>query len=159
VTIVRPFNTYGPRQSLRAVIPTVITQLLAGATAVKLGNLAATRDFVFVEDTVAGFIEIARSASTIGEEINVATEQEISVGDLAALLIERINPAARIVTDDIRLRPERSEVERLLGSSQKLRRLTGWAPRIDLRQGLSATVAWFSAPENRRSGKTGIYHV
>ena len=119
ITIVRPFNTYGPRQSARAVIPTIITQLLAGKEEIELGSLTPTRDFNYVKDTANGFIEIAKSDKTIGEEINIATQKEISIGHLATELIRQINPEARIVCDEQRLRPEMSEVNRLLGSNEK----------------------------------------
>lgn len=124
VTIVRPFNTFGPRQSARAIIPTIITQLLAGKSEIKLGSLTPTRDFNYVKGSTNGFYEIFRSDKAIGQEINIATQKEISMGDLANGLIRQINPAARIVCDAQRLRPEKSEVNRLLGSNEKLRRLT-----------------------------------
>ena len=116
VTIVRPFNTFGPRQSARAVIPTIITQLLSGKEEIKLGSLEPTRDFNYVKDTVQGFIEIMKSDKTVGQEINIATQKEISIGELANELIKQINPNAKIICDEQRLRPEKSEVERLLGS-------------------------------------------
>jgi NAD dependent epimerase/dehydratase len=159
VTIVRPFNTYGPRQSARAVIPTVITQLLSGTEEIKLGSLHPTRDFNYVKDTVAGFIAIAASPNTIGEEINIASQQEISVGELAQVMIDEINPSARIISDDIRLRPEKSEVERLLGSNEKILRLTGWHPKINLKQGIRETIAWFKDAENLRRYKWDHYNV
>jgi NAD dependent epimerase/dehydratase len=159
VTIVRPFNTYGPRQSARAVIPTIITQLLAGKTEIKLGALHPTRDLLFVKDTARGFMAIANSDKTIGEEINLASQVEISIGDLANQLIELINPKAQIITDDVRLRPEKSEVERLLGSAEKIKSLTGWAPEYDLKKGLQLTIEWFSKPENLKNYKTDIYNV
>jgi len=159
VTIVRPFNTYGPRQSARAVIPTVITQLMSGAEEIKLGSLHPTRDFNYVKDTVAGFIAIAASPNTIGEEINIASQQEISVGELAQVMIDEINPSARIISDDIRLRPEKSEVERLLGSNEKILRLTGWHPKINLKQGIRETIAWFKNAENLRQYKWNCYNV
>ena len=140
VTIVRPFNTYGPRQSARAVIPTIITQLLAGYEKIKLGSLEPTRDFNYVKDTVNGFIKIAESSQTIGEEINIATQKEISIGELAEELIRQINPNAQIVCDEVRLRPEKSEVNRLLGSNEKIMRLTEWKPLYSLEQGLSETI-------------------
>ena len=115
VTIVRPFNTYGPRQSARAVIPTIITQLLAGKTEIHLGALSPTRDFNYVLDTANGFISMFKSDKTIGQEINIATQNEISIGQLAEELIRQINPEAKIVCDEERLRPEKSEVNRLLG--------------------------------------------
>jgi len=159
VTIVRPFNTYGPRQSARAVIPTVITQLLAGITDIKMGGLEPTRDFNYVKDTVDGFIEIAKSDKTIGEEINIATGEEISIGQLAEELIAQMNPKATVVCENERIRPEKSEVERLLGSNKKLTSLTSWKPRHTLSQGLAETIAWFKIPENLARYKTGIYNI
>lgn len=159
VTIVRPFNTYGPRQSARAVIPTIITQLMAGKKEIKLGALHPTRDLLFVKDTVRGFIAIANSQKTIGEEVNIATQQEISIKDLAQKLIDRINPAAQIISDDVRLRPEKSEVERLLGSAQKIKSLTDWTPQYSLDEGLNATIDWFSKEDNRKNYKADIYNV
>jgi len=159
VTIVRPFNTYGPRQSARAVIPTIITQLLSGKTEIKLGALHPTRDLLFVKDTVNGFLEIAKSTKTIGEEINIATQQEISILDLSQKLIDSINPVAKIISDDIRLRPEKSEVERLLGSSEKIMSLTNWKPQFDLNEGLKQTIEWFSKTENIKNYKADIYNV
>jgi len=165
VTIVRPFNTYGPRQSARAVIPTIITQLLAGATEIKLGSIHPTRDFNYVKDTVAGFIAIAETQATIGEEINIASQQEISIGQLASEIIEQINQTATlkgtstIVSDDMRMRPEKSEVERLLGSNEKIRRLTGWQPEYSLKQGIRETIAWFRDDENLRRYKWNVYNV
>lgn len=142
VSIVRPFNTYGPRQSARAVIPTIITQLLVGKEEIKLGSLSPTRDFNFVKDTAAGFIAIAESEKAIGEEINIATQQEISIGDLAQEIIRQINPNARIVCDEQRLRPEKSEVNRLLGSNSKIKELTDWMPRYTFEQGIQETIEW-----------------
>jgi NAD dependent epimerase/dehydratase len=159
VTIVRPFNTYGPRQSARAVIPTVITQLLAGSTEIKLGSIHPTRDFNYVKDTVAGFIAIAETQTTIGEEINIASQQEISIRQLACEIIDQINPTARIVSEDIRMRPEKSEVERLLGSNEKIRRLTGWQPEYTLKQGIRETIAWFRDEGNLRRYKWNVYNV
>ena len=142
ITIVRPFNTYGPRQSGRAVIPTIIIQLLAGQTEIKLGSLTPTRDFNYVKDTAAGFMAIADCPEAIGQELNIATGVEHSIGDLAKELIAQINPEARIVCDEERLRPEKSEVNRLLGDSTKLRQLTGWAPKYTFAQGLAETIAF-----------------
>ena len=140
VTIVRPFNTYGPRQSGRAIIPTIITQLLAGQTEIKLGSLTPTRDFNYVKDTANGFMTIADCDAAIGQELNIATGIEHSIGDLANELIAQINPDAKIVCEAERLRPEKSEVNRLLGDSTKLRELTGWAPQYTFEQGLAATI-------------------
>lgn len=157
VSIVRPFNTYGPRQSARAVIPTIITQLLSGKDEIRLGSLTPTRDFNYVKDTVQGFIEIAKSDKTIGEEINIATQQEISIGQLAEELIRQINPRARIVCDEDRLRPEKSEVNRLLGSNEKIKRLTDWEPRYTLEYGLNETIDFFR--NNLNKYKTDIYNI
>lgn len=159
VTIVRPFNTYGPRQSARAVIPTTIIQLLSGATEIKLGSLHPTRDFNYVKDTARGFIALAESDHTIGEEINIASQQEISIGDLAQELIDQINPKAVIVSDDVRRRPEKSEVERLLGSNEKILRLTDWKPLYDFKSGIKETIEWFRIPRNMERYKAGIYNV
>jgi NAD dependent epimerase/dehydratase len=159
VTIVRPFNTYGPRQSARAMIPTIISQLLGGKEEISLGALDPTRDLVFVKDTARGFFEIAQSDLLTGQEVNIATEKEISVGDLAHIIIDIINPRARIVIDKARLRPEKSEVLRLLGSSQKLEQTTGWKPATSLEEGLKCTIEWFSDPANLQNYKTGIYNV
>jgi len=159
ISIVRPFNTYGPRQSARAVIPTIITQLLSGATHIKLGSLEPTRDFNYVKDTAAGFIAIAKSDATIGQEINIATQREISIGALARELIRQINPKAELISDENRLRPRNSEVERLLGSNEKIRSLTNWLPIYSLEQGLKETIEWFRIPENLSRYKTDIYNV
>ncbi len=142
VTIVRPFNTYGPRQSSRAFIPTLITQLLSGKEEIKLGSLHPTRDFNYVKDTVQGFIEILKTDATIGQEINIATGNEISMGTLAQMMIDQINPNARIVEDQMRLRPAKSEVERLLGSNEKIKALTSWTNAYTLEMGIAETVAW-----------------
>jgi len=143
VTIVRPFNTFGPRQSARAVIPTIITQLLAGGVEVNLGSLTPTRDFNYVKDTVSGFVAIAGSDRAIGQEINIATQKEVSIREVAEMLIERINPSATIVCQDDRMRPENSEVERLLGSHKKITELTGWVPRYSFGSGIDETIEWF----------------
>ncbi len=157
VAIVRPFNTYGPRQSARAVIPTIITQLLAGKEEIKLGSLTPTRDFNFVKDTARGFIEIYRSDKTIGEEINIATQNEISIGELAEELIRQINPQAKIVCDEERLRPEKSEVNRLLGSNEKIKRLTEWEPCFTFEEGLAQTIDFFR--DNLGKYKVDIYNI
>ena len=157
VTIVRPFNTYGPRQSGRAVIPTIITQLLSGAQELKLGSLTPTRDFNYVKDTAAGFMAIADCEAAVGQEINIATGQEISIGDLANELIRQINPQAKIVCESERLRPEKSEVNRLLGDATKLRQMTGWKPAYTFEQGLAETIAWIR--EHMDSFRTGVYSL
>lgn len=157
VSIVRPFNTFGPRQSARAVIPTIISQLLAGKEEIKLGSLTPTRDFNYVKDTAAGFIAIAESARTIGEEINIATRQEISIGELAQEIISQINPNAKIVCDEQRLRPEKSEVNRLLGDNTKIQTLTDWKQQYTFAQGIEETIGWMR--QNMNAYKTDIYNV
>jgi len=159
LTIVRPFNTFGPRQSARAVIPTIISQLLNGAEEIKLGDITPTRDLLFVMDTVNGFLKIAECDKLIGHEVNIATQSEISVGDLAQSLINQINPNAKIVSDSVRLRPEKSEVFRLFGSNEKLKSFTDWKQNYSLEEGLSETVTWFSKKENLQQYKSDIYNV
>lgn len=157
VTIVRPFNTYGPRQSARAVIPTIITQLLAGYEQIRLGSLTPTRDFNFVKDTANGFIKISEHDNTIGEEINIATQKEISIGALAKELIRQINPKAEIVCEEVRLRPEKSEVNRLLGCNEKIRQLTDWIPEYSLEQGLAETIQFLRTHMDRY--KPDLYNL
>jgi len=158
VVIVRPFNTYGPRQSARAVIPTIITQLLLGATQLQLGSLTPTRDFNYVADTVAGFISLAQTDAAVGKEINIATGQERTIGDVAQFLLQQINPQATILTDEQRLRPEASEVMRLLGDNTLITTLTDWRPKYNLEAGLSATIAWFRHTENLARYKAWLYN-
>lgn len=157
VTIVRPFNTYGPRQSARAVIPTIITQLLIGKDEIKLGSLQPTRDFNYVKDTVNGFLEILKSENTIGEEINIATMKEISIGELASEIISQINPKAKIVCDNQRLRPKKSEVNRLLGDNQKIKLLTNWEVQYSLKNGIAETIDWIS--KNMDKYKPDLYNI
>jgi dTDP-glucose 4,6-dehydratase len=157
VTLVRPFNTFGPRQSARAVIPTIITQLLAGKEEIKLGSLTPTRDFNYVKDTANGFLEIALSDKAIGEVVNIATQQEISIGDLANELIRQINPNAKIVCDEQRLRPEKSEVNRLLGKNEKILRLTNWKPQYTFEEGIRETIEFIK--NNMDSYKPDIYNL
>lgn len=157
ITIVRPFNTFGPRQSARAVIPTIISQLLTGREEIKLGSLTPTRDFNYVKDTANAFHEISISDKTIGEEINVATQSEISIGELAREIITQINPQARIVCDEERLRPENSEVNRLLGSNEKIKRLTNWKQQYTFAEGIAETIAWIK--NNMDRFKTDIYNL
>lgn len=157
ITIVRPFNTYGPRQSDRAVIPTIIKQLLAGKEEINLGSLTPTRDFNYVKDTVNGFVEIANSKQAIGEEINIATQKEISIGEVANKLISQINPNAKIICEEKRLRPEKSEVNRLLGSNKKIKKLTDWKPNYTFEEGLSETIEWIK--NNLDKYKIDIYSV
>ncbi len=157
VAIVRPFNTYGPRQSARAIIPTIISQLLAGKEDIHLGSLTPTRDFNYVKDTVNGFIEIEASEHTVGEEINIASGTEISIGELAFELIRQINPKAEIICENERLRPEKSEVTRLLGSNEKLKALTSWKPQYSLTQGLKETILWME--NNLKHYRTDQYNI
>ena len=159
VTIARPFNTYGPRQSARAIIPTIISQLCNGSDEISLGSLTPTRDLVYVKDTAKGFISIAESENTIGEEINIATQDEIAIGELAQKLINQIRPSAQIITDEQRVRPEKSEVERLLGSNEKIQQLIGWKPEWTLDQGLESTITWFQDPANLAAYKSDIYNI
>lgn len=157
VTIVRPFNTFGPRQSARAVIPTIITQLLAGKEEIKLGSLTPTRDFNYVKDTAHGFIAMYESDKTIGQEINIATQKEITIGQLAEELIRQINPNAKIICDEDRLRPEKSEVNRLLGCNKKILELTDWKPQYTFEQGLAETIEFLRG--NLDKYKIDIYNI
>lgn len=159
VTIVRPFNTFGPRQSARAVIPTIITQLLDGATSIRLGDLTPTRDLLYVKDTAEGFLQIAKADNLVGQDCNIATESEISVGDLAQKIINLINTQASIEQDNVRMRPEKSEVFRLYGSSKKLREHTAWQTQYTFDQALEETIDWFRKPENLARYKSGIYNL
>jgi len=152
VTILRPFNTYGPRQSARAVIPTIISQIASGFKQIKLGALSPTRDFNFVEDTCAAFFALSESDSVIGKTINSASQFEISIGDTAALIAQIMNTEVEFLTDEQRLRPEASEVNRLYGDNTRLRQLTDWRPSyggIDgFKRGLAITAEWFQDPLN-----------
>ncbi|MBI3811897.1 MAG: SDR family NAD(P)-dependent oxidoreductase [Nitrospirae bacterium] len=159
VVIVRPFNTYGPRQSARAVIPTVITQLLYGEIKLRLGSLTPTRDFNYVKDTVQGFIALAQADAAIGQEINIATGEEHSIGDVARVLIAELNPDAKIVTDEQRLRPKASEVFRLMGDNTRITTLTSWRPAHDLNAGLRDTIEWFKQPDNLARYKSWLYNI
>jgi NAD dependent epimerase/dehydratase len=159
VTIARPFNTYGPRQSARAILPTIITQLLAGEKKIKLGSLDPKRDLNYVSDTCDGFVEIVKSDKTLGEEINICSGKEVSMGELAGMLVNQINPDAEVVSDSQRIRPVKSEVERLIGNNEKIRKLTNWRPRYSLDSGLEETIAWFKQGENLRKHHTDLYNV
>ena len=139
------------------MIPTIISQLLAGREEIKLGALTPVRDFNYVKDTAAGFIAIAQSDRTVGQEINIASQREISIGDLAQVIIDQINPGARIICDEQRLRPEKSEVGRLLGSNAKIKELTDWRPKYTFEEGIAATVAWMR--QNMQYYKADIYNV
>jgi NAD dependent epimerase/dehydratase len=159
VITARPFNTYGPRQSASAVIPTIVSQLLSGNTRVELGALTPTRDLTYVTDTAAGFIALASCDDAIGREVNMGNGREISVGDLAALIAEAAGTGIEIVSAEERHRPERSEVERLLAETTLMRSLTGWEPKVALREGLERVVEWFSDPANLSRYKADIYNV
>ncbi len=163
VTIIRPFNTYGPRQSARAVIPTIITQLANGHGSLKLGALHPTRDFNFIDDTVAGFVAALETDRGLGEVINLGSNYEISIGDTARLIAEIMGADIDFETDKVRLRPEKSEVERLWADNSKAAEFMGWAPQYagkeGLRRGLAETVEWFTQPENLRQYKSDIYNL
>lgn len=163
VVVARPFNTYGPRQSARAVIPTIITQIASGKKEIKLGAVSPTRDFNFVKDTVAGFIAVLESDKGCGEVINFGSNFEISVGDTAALIAEVMNADIEILTDEVRLRPTHSEVERLWADNSKARELFGWAPKYaeldGFKRGLAETVQWIEDADNLRGYKADIYNI
>ncbi|KPF42639.1 NAD-dependent dehydratase [beta proteobacterium AAP121] len=163
VAIVRPFNTYGPRQSARAVIPTIITQIANGKRSLKLGAIHPTRDFNFVSDTVSGFIAALKSERVLGQVVNVGSNFEISVGDTAATIAELMGVSVEITTDDQRLRPDKSEVERLWAANAKAQELMGWQPSYGggegLRRGLAETIAWFREPANLARYKADIYNI
>jgi dTDP-glucose 4,6-dehydratase len=163
VMIVRPFNTYGPRQSARAVIPTVMTQIAHGTRQIKLGALHPTRDFSYVGDTVSGFMAALRSDRGIGQVVNLGSNFEISIGDIARMIAEVMAADIEIVGDEQRLRPENSEVERLCAANDKARRLLDWAPQFagldGLRRGLHETAAWFRQPQHLRLYKAGIFNL
>lgn len=159
VTIVRPFNTFGPRQSARAIIPTIITQLANGYEEIQLGDLTPTRDFLYVKDTAKGFIAIADSKELIGHDCNIATNSEISMQELVDTLISVMNPNAKVVQDPNRIRPEKSEVFRLYGDNSKIKKHTAWTPQYNLERGLRETIAWLTDKENLKYYKAGIYNV
>ncbi|WP_442594289.1 NAD-dependent 4,6-dehydratase LegB [Neobacillus sp. D3-1R] len=163
VSIIRPFNTYGPRQSARAVIPTIISQIAGGQRKIKLGSLHPTRDFNYVKDTVEGFISVAESDKSVGEVINIGSNYEISIGETVELISEVMSIDIEIQTDDIRLRPEKSEVERLWADNQKAKKLLGWEPsfggRDGLKRGLIETVEWFTNPINLAGYKAEKYNI
>lgn len=159
LTIARPFNTYGPRQSARAVIPTIISQIASGKKKIQLGDVTPTRDFNYVADTCRGFLELARCDKAIGETVNIGSNFEISVGDTLHLIRELMNSNVEFLTDEQRLRPGKSEVFRLWCDNTKLRTLTGFEPKYDIRSGLKATIEWFTRPENLNKYKADIYNV
>jgi NAD dependent epimerase/dehydratase len=159
LTIARPFNTYGPRQSARAVIPTIISQIASGQRQIKLGDVSPTRDFNYVADTCQAFLELARCDKAIGEVVNIGSNFEISVGNTLNLIKELMSSDVEFLTDEQRLRPEKSEVFRLWCDNTKIQALTGFEPTYDIRTGLQETIAWFTRPENLAKYKAGIYNV
>lgn len=159
VVIVRPFNTYGPRQSARAIIPTIITQIANGATEIKLGDLTPTRDFNFVKDTCRGFIQLAKCDAAIGQEVNVCSNYEISMRNTLELIANIMEKEVTFIEDAQRIRPKGSEVFRLWGDNAKIQSLTGFEPAYDIRLGLTETIQWFTDKENLKKYKSGIYNV
>lgn len=163
VSVIRPFNTYGPRQSARAVIPTIITQIANGAKSIKLGALHPTRDFNFISDTIAGFIGVAESDRSVGEVINIGSGFEITIGEITNMVAELMKASVNIVADEQRMRPINSEVDRLCAANEKALLLTGWAPEFSglsgLRKGLGETIEWFTDPENLKNYKWEVYNV
>ena len=159
VTIVRPFNTYGPRQSARAIIPTIISQIANGLKEIKLGDTSPTRDFNYVSDTCRGFFELANSQESVGKTINIGSNYEISVRDTLELIKELMKSDAEFITDDQRLRPEKSEVFRLLCDNSLINNLTGFEPQFTIEQGLQKTINWFLNPKNLKKYKSDIYNT
>lgn len=161
VVIVRPFNTYGPRQSARAIIPTIITQIASGMRTIKVGDLTPTRDFNYVKDTAAGFIALAEADAdkVTGRDINLCTGKEVSMADTLNLIAEIMGEKVTFEIDPQRLRPSKSEVFRLLGDNSLVTSITDWRPRVTLREGLEETIRWFTRPENLALYKPGIYNI
>jgi NAD dependent epimerase/dehydratase len=159
VTIVRPFNTYGPRQSARALIPSIIIQMISNYKEIKLGDLRPTRDFNYVKDIAKGFLAIAECNDAIGKEINIASNTESSIDDIIKVIKATLGSDVKIITDEQRLRPEKSEVFRLWGDNTLIKSLTGWEPKYNLMEGLKETIDWFSRPENLKKYKPEIYNV
>jgi NAD dependent epimerase/dehydratase len=163
VTVIRPFNTYGPRQSARAVIPAIITQIAAGAKQIKLGAVHPTRDFNYVQDTVRGFVAVAEADAALGQVVNVGSNYEVSIGDTARLIARLMGREVEFVSDEQRLRPAGSEVERLWADNRKAAELAGWSPQYagleGLERGLKETIDWFSVPDNLRRYKAGLYNI
>ncbi len=159
VIIARPFNTYGPRQSVRAVIPTIITQIAAGKKIIRLGDLSPTRDFNFVEDTCRGFLALANCDAAVGQVVNIGSNFEISIADTLNLIKELMDSDVIFQTEEERVRPEKSEVFRLWCDNRKIRELTGFQPEVSIREGLQRTIDWLSRPENLKKFKTDIYNV
>ena len=159
VTIARPFNTYGPRQSARAVIPTIITQIANGEKEIKLGDVTPTRDFNYVDDTCHGFIALAECDESIGQTVNIGSNFEISIGDTLNLIKELIDSDVKFITDKQRIRPEKSEVFRLWCDNSKIKKLTGFKPQVDIKEGLQRTIDWITQPDNLKKYKSEIYNV
>lgn len=159
LTIARPFNTYGPRQSARAVIPTIITQIASGMKEIKIGDPAPTRDFNYVLDTCMGMIKLAECDKAIGEVVNIGSNYEISIGNILNVIKKIMKSDAVIVTDQQRIRPEKSEVQRLWCDNTKIQRLTGFKPNYSIEEGLKLTIDWFRNTDNLKKYKTGVYNV
>lgn len=159
VTVARPFNTYGPRQSARAVIPTIISQIANGMKQIKLGDVSPTRDFNYVEDTCRGFLALANCDAAVGQTVNIASNYEISVGDTLNVIRELMESDVEFITDEQRLRPGKSEVFRLWGDNTRIRELTGFAPQHDIRAGLQKTIDWFTQPHHLAKYKADLYNV
>jgi len=159
VTIARPFNTYGPRQSARAVIPTIITQIASGKREIKLGDTSPTRDFNYVEDCCRGFVLLSECKNTIGEIVNIGSNTEISIGDIFNLIKEIMSSEVTLVDDENRKRPKKSEVFRLCCDNKKMKEFTGYEPKLDIRNGLKKTIKWITKPENLKHYKAEIYNV
>ena len=159
VVIARPFNTYGPRQSARAIIPTIITQIASGMKEIKLGDLTPTRDFNYVKDTCKGFVELSKCDAAIGQEVNISSNYEISMRDTLELIAKIMKSDVKFVEDKQRLRPNNSEVFRLWGDNTKIKLLTGFTPVYLIESGLQETIDWFCNPENLKKYKSGIYNV
>ena len=159
VTIARPFNTYGPRQSARAIIPTIISQIASGMKNIKLGDLSPTRDFNFIKDICSGFIVLAKCDEAIGKEVNIGSGTEISINELAELIINILGVGASVVSDEHRFRPKNSEVERLVCDSSLLSQLTGWKPEVTIKEGIVKTIEWFKDENNLKKYKSEIYNI
>ena len=159
VTVVRPFNTYGPRQSARAIIPTIITQIANGVKEIKLGDVTPTRDFSYVEDTCRGFIALAECNETIGQTVNIGSNFEISIEDTLNIVKELMKSDVEFILDKNRIRPTKSEVFRLLCDNSKIKKLTGFEPQVDIREGIQRTIDWFTRPDNLKKYKSEIYNV
>lgn len=159
VVVARPFNTYGPRQSARAIIPTIITQIASGVNEIKLGDLSPTRDFNYVKDIAKGFIELSKCDGAIGQEVNICSNFEISMKNTLELIAQIMRSDVKFITDQQRIRPEKSEVFRLWGDNTKINKLTGFHPSYSIEEGLTETIQWFFKKENLQKFKSGIYNV